>query len=84
MFTMGIQLNHPMRNMLLFERILHKAKTFRFALLTEREKLIVLSFVVGLLSGFAAILLKNLIHLFSRFLSIGGVFECIGKFGQIF
>jgi CIC family chloride channel protein len=55
--------------MQLFNKILRKAKIFSFSHLSEREKLIVLSFVVGLLSGFAAILLKNIIHISSKFLT---------------
>ncbi len=51
------------------KRIFYRAIKLRFSQLSEREKLIALSFVVGLLSGFAAILLKNLIHLFSKFLT---------------
>ncbi len=51
------------------KEIYYKAKIFRFSRLTERDKLIVLSFVVGLFSGFAAILLKNIIHISSRFLT---------------
>lgn len=42
---------------------------FRFSKLGEREKVIILSIVVGLFSGFAAILLKNIIHISNRFLT---------------
>ncbi len=52
-----------------FHKIIRKVRTFRFSHLSEKEKLIALSFVVGLLSGFAAILLKNIIHISSRFLT---------------
>jgi CIC family chloride channel protein len=52
-----------------FGRIIRKVKTVRFSHFSEKEKLIALSFVVGLLSGFAAILLKNIIHISSRFLT---------------
>jgi CIC family chloride channel protein len=52
-----------------FDRIIRKVRTVRFSHLSEKEKLIALSFVVGLLSGFAAILLKNIIHISSRFLT---------------
>lgn len=52
-----------------FDRIIRKVRTVRFSHLSEKEKLISLSFVVGLLSGFAAILLKNIIHISSRFLT---------------
>ena len=55
--------------MIFFTQIFNKVRTFRFSRLTEREKLIALSFVVGLLSGFAAILLKNIIHISSKFLT---------------
>lgn len=44
-------------------------RELRFSLLSESERLIILSFVVGLFSGFAAILLKNIIHISSRFLT---------------
>ncbi len=44
-------------------------QNLRFSKLSERERLIILSFVVGLFSGFAAILLKNIIHISSRFLT---------------
>jgi len=53
----------------LFREIYYKAKIFRFSRLTERDKLITLSFVVGLFSGFAAIILKNIIHISSKFLT---------------
>lgn len=46
-----------------------RISAFRFSKLTEREKVIVLSIGVGLFSGFAAILLKNIIHISSRFLT---------------
>lgn len=51
------------------KKVFFKVRSFRFSSLSERERLIVLSFVVGLLSGFAAILLKNIIHISSRFLT---------------
>lgn len=44
-------------------------KTLRFSHLSERERVIILSFLVGLFSGFAAILLKNIIHISSKFLT---------------
>ena len=37
--------------------------------LNERKVLLILSFIVGLLSGFTAVLLKNLIHLLGNFLT---------------
>ena len=43
--------------------------TWRLKHLNEREVLLILSFVVGLLSGFAAIILKNLIHHLSKLLT---------------
>jgi len=52
-----------------FKKILPTIRNLRFSRLSEREKTIVLSFIVGLLSGFAAILLKNIIHISSRFLT---------------
>lgn len=42
---------------------------FRYSSLSEGQRLAVLSFLVGLFSGFAAILLKNIIHISSRFLT---------------
>jgi CIC family chloride channel protein len=51
------------------KKIAKKAGILRFSHLSEKEKLIALSFVVGLFSGFAAILLKNIIHISSRFLT---------------
>jgi chloride channel protein, CIC family len=44
-------------------------RAWRLKHLNEHEILLILSFVVGLLSGFAAILLKNLIHLLGNFLT---------------
>jgi len=43
--------------------------TWRLKHLNEREMLLILSFVVGLLSGFAAIILKNLIYHLGKFLT---------------
>ena len=43
--------------------------TWRLKHLNEREIVLILSFVVGLLSGFAAIILKNLIHLLGLLLT---------------
>ena len=43
--------------------------TWRLQHLNEREMLLILSFVVGLLSGFAAIILKNLIYHLGKFLT---------------
>ena len=42
---------------------------WRLKHLNEREMLIILNFVVGLLSGFAAIILKNLIYHPGKFLT---------------
>jgi CIC family chloride channel protein len=42
---------------------------WRLKHLDEREMLLILSFVVGLLSGFAAIILKNLIHNLGKLLT---------------
>ena len=52
-----------------FKEIFIPLRNLGFSNLTERDKTIVLSFVVGLFSGFAAILLKNIIHISSRFLT---------------
>jgi len=43
--------------------------SWRLKHLNEREMLLILSFVVGLLSGFAAIILKNLIHHLGKLLT---------------
>ena len=43
--------------------------SWRLKHLNEREILLILSFVVGLLSGFAAIILKNLIYHLGKFLT---------------
>ncbi len=53
----------------LIRKIVSNLNGFRTSSLRERERLILLSIIVGLLSGFAAILLKNIIHLSSRFLT---------------
>lgn len=55
--------------MKLIKKLLSRLTGFRSSSLRERERLIVLSIVVGLFSGFAAILLKNIIHISSRFLT---------------
>ena len=52
-----------------FATIIEHISTWRLKHLNEREVLLILSFVVGLLSGFAAIILKNLIHHLGRFLT---------------
>ncbi len=44
-------------------------RSLRLKYLTEREMLLTLSFVVGLLSGFAAIILKNLIYHLGKLLT---------------
>ena len=43
--------------------------TWRLKHLNEREMLLILSFAVGLLSGFAAIILKNLIYHLGKLLT---------------
>ncbi len=48
---------------------LEKVRSWRLNHLNEHKLLLILSFIVGLLSGFAAVLLKNLIHLLGRFLT---------------
>ena len=50
-------------------KLVDYVRTLRLKHLNEREVLLILSFVVGLLSGFAAIILKNLIHLLGNFLT---------------
>ena len=50
-------------------KIVGYIRKWRLKHLNEREVLLILSFVVGLLSGFAAIILKNLIHLLGKFLT---------------
>ncbi len=52
-----------------FAKTFNKARNLNFSRLSERERLIILSFAVGLLSGFSAILLKNIIHISSTFLT---------------
>ena len=49
--------------------LVESVRAWRLKHLNEREVLLILSFVVGLLSGMAAIILKNLIHLLGRFLT---------------
>jgi len=49
--------------------IQEKIRTWRLNHLNERNVLLILSFIVGLLSGSAAILLKNLIHHLGQFLT---------------
>lgn len=55
--------------MIRLKEIWPSIKNHGFSKLSERDKTIVLSFLVGLFSGFAAILLKNIIHISSRFLT---------------
>ena len=50
-------------------KLVDYVRNLRLKHLNEREILLILSFVVGLLSGFAAIILKNLIHLLGNFLT---------------
>ena len=54
---------------MILDKITGKLRYFKKTKFTERDRLLGLSFVVGLLSGFAAILLKNAIHLSSQFLT---------------
>ena len=49
--------------------IVEQISAWRLKHLDEREMLLILSFVVGLLSGFAAIILKNLIHNLGKLLT---------------
>ena len=49
--------------------LLESVRAWRLKHLNEREVLLILSFVVGLLSGMAAIILKNLINLLGKFLT---------------
>ncbi len=48
-------------------KLVEYIRAWRLKHLNEREVLLILSFVVGLLSGFAAIILKNLIHFLGKF-----------------
>jgi CIC family chloride channel protein len=52
-----------------YAQLLESVSAWRLKHLNEHEILLILSFVVGLLSGFAAILLKNLIHILGNFLT---------------
>ena len=52
-----------------FASIVESISAWRLKHLNEREMLLILSFVVGLLSGFAAIILKNLIHNLGKLLT---------------
>src|SRR5665647_196539 len=52
-----------------YAELLEYVRAWRLKHLNEREVLLILSLVVGLLSGFAAIILKNLIHLLGTFLT---------------
>jgi len=54
---------------MILDTIAGKLRYLKKTKYTEREKLLGLSFVVGLLSGFAAILLKNIIHISTMFLT---------------
>ncbi len=54
---------------MILDKITGKLRYLKKTKFTERDRLLGLSFVVGLLSGFAAILLKNVIHLSSQFLT---------------
>lgn len=49
-----------------FNRLVTRLVAWRFAHIPERNFLYMLSFVVGVLSGLAALLLKNLIHFVAR------------------
>ena len=51
------------------DQIVERIRVWRLKHLNEHEVLLILSFVVGLLSGFAAIILKNLIYQLGRFLT---------------
>ena len=50
-------------------QLVEKIRDWRLKHLNEHEVLLILSFVVGLLSGFAAIILKNLIHYLGKVLT---------------
>ncbi len=50
-------------------QLVESIRTWRLKHLNEREILLILSLLVGLLSGFAAIILKNLIHFLGRILT---------------
>ncbi|MCE1200228.1 MAG: chloride channel protein [Marinilabiliales bacterium] len=53
----------------IFRTVGTRLRTFEFSRIPERNRVLLLSFLVGLFSGFAAILLKNIIHISSRFLT---------------
>jgi len=50
-------------------KLVELIRVWRLKHLNEHEVLLILSFVVGLLSGFAAIILKNLIHFLGKVLT---------------
>ena len=52
-----------------YNRVLEKIRTWHLNHLNERKVLLILSFIVGLVSGMAAIILKNLIHHLGNFLT---------------
>jgi len=52
-----------------YAELLENVRAWRLKHLNEHEILLILSLVVGLMSGFAAIILKNLIHLLGGFLT---------------
>lgn len=52
-----------------YSEFLENVRTWRLNHLNEHKLLLILSLMVGLLSGFAAVLLKNLIHILGRFLT---------------
>jgi len=52
-----------------YVQLLESVRAWRLKHLDEHKLLLILSLVVGLLSGFAAILLKNMIHLLGNFLT---------------
>jgi len=55
--------------MFYWKKVVNRIRIIKTKKLNERNRLLGLSFVVGLLSGFAAILLKNIIHISGRFLT---------------
>ena len=50
-----------------YSELMEAVSVWRLRHLNERKVLLILSFIVGLLSGFTAVLLKNLIHILGNF-----------------
>lgn len=57
--------------MKMYFKFIQAVDLWRLNHLNEHKVLLILSFIVGLVSGFAAVLLKNLIHILGSFLTEG-------------